>query len=401
MIGYLRKLANKNRVLERFIYAGYLVYEKVYSLLFLIFRMYPVEKNKIVFSAMQGTRYGDNPYYISEVIRNMNKYDVVWLLNPDVTDEVDKGVRRVNNNNLIAVIRELATASVWVDSNMKYSGFLKRRNQLYVQTWHGSYGLKKIGMDLEKNLPLIDKRNFIYNAKNEDLMVSNSRLTSEIYRRAFLYSGYIIEKGSPRNDVLLSNSIQCEAKVRKYFGISNQHIILYAPTFRNDYKTDAMKLDFERLRSTLEKEFGGSWIVLIRLHYKNLKDAAEFIKYTDSILNASNYGIMQDLLAVSDILITDYSSCMFDFATTRKPCFIYASDLEKYTCERGNYFFMNELPFQLAKNNDELEQIIKEFDGDEYNNKINAFFEKVGLNETGHASEIVANYIMEWTENNL
>lgn len=401
MISFLRKLASENRFFSVLIFVGYWIYEKYRMLLFLFYRRYPIQENKIVFSAMQGERYGDNPYYVSEILRNMDKeYDLVWLLNPNVEDSIDKEIRRVDNRSTLAVIKELATAKVWVDSNMKHSGFLKRKGQLYVQTWHGSYGLKKIGLDLGKNLPPIDKRNFLYNAKREDLMVSNSKRTTEIYRRAFFYSGEIIEKGSPRNDMLLSNPYECETKVREYFNLCNQHIVLYAPTFRNDYKVDNMKLDFERLKQTLEKTRGGEWVVLIRLHYKNLEEASEFIPYSSSIMNASEYGVMQELLSVADILITDYSSCMFDFATTEKPCFIYASDLEKYNHERGNYFSMDELPFPLAENNEQLEKQIVEFDEVEYQSNLKSLFDKVGLNETGHASEAVATYIKNWMEKN-
>ena len=400
MIGYLRRLASKNKYFESLVYCGYLLYEKFQSLIFLLFRVFPIDKNKVVFCAMQGSRYGDNPYYISEVLRNSEKnYDIVWLLNENVDDPVDAGIRRVKHGS-VAAIKELATACVWVDCNMKYSGFLKRKGQKYIQTWHGSYGLKKIGFDLGETMPLIDRRNFIYNAKNEDIMVSNSKRTTEIYQQAFRYRGAIIEQGSPRNDMLLGDLSQYREKVYKYFDLMNDtHIALYAPTYRNDYKTDDMRLDFDRLCMSLEKYYGGKWAVLVRLHYKNIEDAKEFINYSDQVKNATYYGVMQELLAVSDILITDYSSCMFDYATTRKPCFIYASDLKQYINDRGNYFSMDELPFPLAENNDQLEEIIRDFDEKKYAQGLEGLFARVGLNETGHASEAVADYIIDWMDN--
>lgn len=398
MKNFIRKLVGQNPAIERIVYICYLLYEQLRKLFFLFARIHPIDNKKIVICAMQGTRYGDNPFYISEILRNSgNDYEIVWLLNPNVKEELPKGIRRADYSNIFESTKELATAKVWIDSNTKLSGFLKRKGQLYVQTWHGSYGLKKIGMDLGKNLPLIDRRNFLYNSKNEDIMVSNSRRTSEIYRDAFGYKGNIIEKGSPRNDMLLSNAEDYSEKVRSYFGLSeDKKLVLYAPTFRNDYRTDSMKLDFERLISDLEKKFSGEWVVLVRLHYKNLEDAKEFIEYSDRIINATDYGVMQELLAVVDVLITDYSSCMFDFATTEKPCFIYASDLEKYDKERGNYYSMEELPFPLATNNDELENVIGNYDKVSYINSLHELFDKVGLNETGKASEAVADYIIAW-----
>lgn len=395
MISFLRKLAGKNKFFETIVYFGFLIYEMKTRLIFIFFGRKPIENKKIVITAMQGTRYGDNPYYISEVLRQSNNgYDIVWLLKESVEDQVDKGIRRVNYDDTFASIKELATAHVWIDCNMKYSGFIKRKKQIYIQTWHGSYGLKKIGFDLGDKISLIDKRNMLYNSKRTDIMLSNSQKTTEIYKRAFGYNGEMIEKGSPRNDMLLNDNPDIDLKVRKYFGLSEDiNIVLYAPTYRNDYSTDSMKLDFYRLKHSLENRFGGTWVILIRLHYKNMCEAKDFIKYDEWLKNATDYGVMQELLVASRVLVTDYSSCMFDFATTKKTCFIYASDLEKYNHDRGNYFAMDELPFPMASTNDELDNIINNFEKECYVSDLDKLFEKVGLNETGVSSLAVAEYV--------
>lgn len=377
-----------------------MIYEKGVSLIFLLMRLIPVNDKKIVFTSAKGKRYGDNPMYISdELLKRRKGYNLVWLVDKKVDVSIPDEIRRVDYT-FKNVAYELATSKVWVDSNMKYSGFLKRKNQLYVQTWHGSYGLKKIAGDLGDKLPYIDRRNHKYNAKRIDIMVSNSKKTTEIYRNAFWYSGEILEYGSPRNDIFFENSEYIRNKVDTALGTAGKRIVLYAPTFRNDYRTDDLNLDYDRLLAVLSDKFGGEWMVLVRLHPNNIADAKDFIKYTNRIINATNYSIMQDLLLASDVLITDYSSCMFDFISTGKKCFIYASDLEKYDHERGYYFKMSELPFPLAQNNDELEENIKTFDEDKYNSKIEMLFKFVGLNETGHASEKVADYIEEWMANN-
>lgn len=90
---------------------------------------------------------------------------------------------------------------------------------------------------------------------------------------------------------------------------------------------------------------------------------------------------------------------MFDFATTKKPCFLYATDIERYNAERGNYFELDELPFPLAENNKQLEEVISFFDQEAYIRELDKLFSEVGLNETGHASEKVADYIEEWMVN--
>lgn len=400
LLDKIKRFATRNKITYQIIYICFVLHEKFLSFLYLLMRMYPINKKKIVFCSAKGVRYGDNPMYISdELIRRNKDYEIVWLLDKSVRVDLPIEVKRCNYD-LISVIYELATAKVWVDSNLKYSGFLKRKGQLYIQTWHGSYGLKKIAGDLGDKLSQIDKRNHKYNAKRTDIMISNSMRTTEIYRRAFGYKGRILEYGSPRNDLFFRDIKRCSEKVNNYFRLTTQSIVLYAPTFRNDYRTDDLKIDYERLREVLNRKFGGEWIVLIRLHPFNLIDADDFMEYTDTVLNASEYSIMQELLVASDILITDYSSCMFDFATTKKPCFLYATDVARYEAERGNYFRLDELPFPVAENNEQLEKVILTYNPIKYEKELSMLFDKVGLNETGHASEKVADYIEEWMADN-
>ena len=103
---------------------------------------------------------------------------------------------------------------------------------------------------------------------------------------------------------------------------------------------------------------------------------------------------MQELIAASDFLITDYSSCMFDMAISGKPCILYVPDIKEYTAnERALYFNLDELPFPIALNMKELYEKIKSFDFDMYQNRIKAFLDSVGNYEDGHATERVAKYI--------
>lgn len=396
----IRKFAAKNKITYYIIFILFIVYEKVQSCLYIVLRVFPIDNNKIVFCSAQGKRYGDNPMYISDELLNRKKnYKIVWLLKKEVREEIPAGVKRVNYN-FFTKAYELVTAKVWVDSNWKCAGVLKRKEQLYIQTWHGSYGLKKIGMDLGKRLSLIDKRNYKHNKKIIDLMLTNSKKTTEIYKSAFEYNGKILEYGSPRNDVLFQNTEKICSKVRKYFNLQNQKIVLYAPTFRNNYRLDEFRLDYERLAWNLHRKYGGEWVVLVRLHPNNLGDAKKVTIYNETVKNASEYSIMQDLIVASDILITDYSSCMFDFVTTGKTVFLYATDVEQYRKERDYYFELEELPFPLAQNNEQLEKNILEFDENEYRINVKKLFEKVGLCESGEASQKAADYIENWIEDN-
>lgn len=308
--------------------------------------------------------------------------------------ELPEGIRR-KDYNPFSMAYELATANVWIDSNTKPIGTLKRKGQYYIQTWHGSYGLKKMYGDIPDKINLFDECNIKYNSKIEDLFVSNSRFYSEIYHRAFWYDGEILECGSPRNDIFFNEEFECTDKVKKYFHTEDKRMLLYAPTYRNDFKTDAYKIDFDRLIDNLEKKFGGAWVVLVRLHPHNIMDASDFLTYNDKIINATDYSVMQELLVACDILISDYSSCMFDFVTTKKPCFMYASDAKKYKDEHDFYFDIYNLPFPLAENNDEMENVIMNFEDGEYKANLEKMFEKVGLCESGKACKAVVKWIKE------
>ena len=376
------------------VYCAFFVYSVFFSILCLAMRVFPIKK-KIVCCNMKGKRYGDNPkYVIDEIVKRGLDYEIVWLLKEDDI-ELPTEIRRVPYN-ILSIAYELATAKIWIDSNTKQYGTLKRKNQLFIQTWHGSYGLKKVYGDIPEKITSIDKKTMRYNSKITDLMISNSCQTSEIYRRAFWYKGEILECGSPRNDIFFENEEKYKEKVSSYFKIQGKKIALYAPTFRNNFATDVFKLDYVKLKTNLEKKYGGEWVVLVRLHPNNIADADTFMTYNDEIINATGYSVMQELLVASDVLITDYSSCMFDFVTTGKKCFLYATDVEEYRKERDYYFDLNELPFPLAENNDEMEYNILNFDEIEYKKGLEKLFKQVGLCESGIASGQVVDYIENW-----
>lgn len=394
MIDRIKRFSNKNKLCYYLIYALFNLYGIFFSILCIIMRIFPIKENKIVCCNMKGKRYGDNPKYIADEILKRNlDYEIVWLMKSMEDVELPEGIRPVKYSPVL-VAYQLATAKIWIDSNTKPLGVRKRKGQYYIQTWHGSYGLKKMYGDIPDKISLFDKRNIQYNSKIQDLFVSNSDFYSEIYRRAFWYQGEILKCGSPRNDIFFTENQQCLQRVRDFFNIKNKKIALYAPTYRNDFELDAYRLDFERLKSNLAKRFGGEWVILVRLHPHNMIDAEKFLEYTDSVINATTYSVMQELLVASDILISDYSSCMFDFVTTKKPCFMYASDAAKYKEEHDFYFNIYELPFPLAENNDEMEQRILQFDDASYRKELEKMFDKVGLCESGTA----CSQVVEWME---
>ena len=114
----------------------------------------------------------------------------------------------------------------------------------------------------------------------------------------------------------------------------------------------------------------------------------------ENVINVTRYDDIQELLAISDILISDYSSLMFDFTITKRLCFLYVPDLEEYQSkDRKLYFNVKELPFKIAKSNDELIDKIVNFSNEEYNKSLELFLNKIGSYENGKASQKIAELI--------
>lgn len=395
MIEQIKRLIKKNRLFYYFTCAAYCVCCALMAGLYMAMRVFPMKKNKIVCCNMKGKRYGDNPKYIvDEILRQGLDYEIVWLMKEEYDADLPNGVRRAKFNTLSCAY-ELATAKFWIDSNTKPLGTLKRKGQYYIQTWHGSYGLKKMYGAIPDKINFFDRCIVRYNSRIMDLLLSNSKFSTKIYREAFWYDGEMLECGCPKNDIFFEDPMNYKEKVRMFFHFKEEKLALYAPTFRDDYRTEDMYMDFERLSDNLQQRFGGEWVILIRLHPNNMRDAEKFITYTKRVVNATDYSVMQELLVACDVLISDYSSCMFDFVTKKAPCFMFATDAQRYKAERDFYFNLRDLPFPLAENEEELENNILGFQEDKYLEDLERLFAKVGLCEDGNAGKQATEWIRQ------
>ena len=139
---------------------------------------------------------------------------------------------------------------------------------------------------------------------------------------------------------------------------------------------------------------GESVTVLVRMHPNLIGkvNTSHLVAY-DGVHDATRYHDMQELLSVADMLITDYSSSMFDFAMQGRPCMLYATDANAY--DRGFYFDLKELPFPLAESEEQLLASIEGFNHEAYTSRLKTFFtERVGLKENGHAAEALAEWMV-------
>ena len=357
-------------------------------------RLLPIQSNKIVVSNFYGRGYGDNlKPIVDELLQREEELDIVWLTADDAAAKsLPAGVRAVPYTTWNR-IRELCTAKIWLDNNRK-GARVKKKGQWYLQTWHG-FALKRIEKDAEETLPVGYADYAARDSAQTDLIVSNSDLMTRIYRESFWYSGEVAQYGSPRNDVLFAPSGEVRQKVCDALHVpQDRRMVLYAPTFRADESMDAYDVEYPRLCRALQERFGGEWIVLIRLH-PHVMEKAKDLKF-DGVctFDATRYDDMQELLAAADAVVSDYSSLMFDYGLTKRPCFQFATDIEAYQKDRNFYFPLTEMPFPLAENNDALEQAVLGWQQEDAERRWNAFCKQFGIQEDGKASARCADWIL-------
>lgn len=361
-----------------------------------VFNCLPIKKNKIFLFSYYGSQYGDSPKYITEhILKNYpkDKFDVVWAFN-DLQDKAHlNGFRKVKTMSL-RYFYELSTSKVIITNFRTTDLFLKRKNQYYIQTWHSSLRLKQIEKDAEESLP----KQYIQMAKKDslkcDLLLSGCEYSTQIFKRAFWYKGDIFEYGIPRNDLLFHNNSLLRSYVLQKLNIeAGKKVVLYAPTFRKGNSLEVYNLNYAKVIEKLKSKFQGEWVLLVKLHPHLLNKTGQLLE-DNNVIDVTSYDDIQELLSISDVLITDYSSLMFDYSITQRPCFLYVPDVREYIKkDRNLYFDLNELPFINAESNDDLLDQIMHFDEKEYRQNLRIFIKRVGSYENGNAGENLLKHI--------
>lgn len=360
-------------------------------------KIIPVDKRLILFESGIGKQYGDSPKNIYEEILNQQlDYKKVWVYNKNhrFKDNHTKKIKRLSPQYYYYLLK----AGYWVN-NQNFPSYLKKRPETtYLQTWHGT-PLKKMLNDIEevhgRSDDYIER---VSNAvKNWDYLISPSRYATNAFRSAFRYNGEILETGYPRNDLFYKgNNLEVIEKVKNNLKLfEGKKVILYAPTFRDDQTSNNSKFLFDVNMDLhkMKEQLGGEYIVLLRMHVviSNKLEIDESLE--DFVKNASSYPDIQELLLLADILITDYSSVMFDFANTGKPMLFYTYDLDNYRDNiRGFYMnFESEAPGPLVFNTNELIENINNIKHVKlaYQEKYNLFQKRFCLLEDGMASQRV------------
>lgn len=362
----------------------------------MLFRIIPVKENRILFYSYSGKDCSDSPRCIAEHLRQVNPdIEIIWAVKggrKKIKEQIDGQVIEYNS---LAHIYYGTTAKVIVTNTGPYKAIKYRNSQVIINTWHGGGAYKKTGMDN----PYKNKYQYLYNKNlgqsGVTLFVSSSKLfTKYVIQGAFNYKGDVIECGLPRNDQLFDYKRIKENsdKVRKYYRLDpDMKIVLYAPTWRNYVLDEFEQLNVSDLLNSLEKRFGGKWKFIYRGH--NLSNSLNLNEFCDAI-NATDYPEMQELLCATDFLISDYSSCIWDYSILQRPTILFVPDIEKYNEAFAFYTPISTWGFEIAKNNIELNKIICTFDQEQAKLMISTNHEYFGDKESGNATLAIVNYII-------
>lgn len=364
----------------------------------------PIDPNKVFFHT-QESKYTCNPKYIcEELMRKYPDVDIVWRVTSKINSGVPKGLRTVKLNSY-QYFKEIFSSNVIVTNSFLYVGqpFSLKKGQTLIETWHGSLGIKRHDKnaikDSKKRVRALEAT-----GKMTDYCISNSSLETGSLRSTYWSKNTILELGHARNDLFFPHYAEERRGLRKKFYIewgldADTKTVMYAPTFRDDKNFDCYNVDFSRMVDALGKRFGGKWCVLLRYHpslAKMYKEKNASLECDNArIIDVTEHPDMQELIAVTDVGVTDYSSWIYDFVLLRRPGFIFATDIEQYNNERGFYYPIEETPFPIATNNEELVQNILDFDNEKYLQRVEVFLADKGCVEDGHASERAVELIMK------
>lgn len=358
------------------------------------YKKLPLQNDKIVMSSYDGMGYRCNCKYIAERLRK-DKVPVklVWLVSDNSVDDLPDGIPKAVINSP-RFYREVLTAKVYITNTVHLLYEHKREGQYFINTWHG-YGPFKL-TEGDVNRDAASRERYAQSNGASDLFLTASSFYTGIYRRSFYYQGEVLECGAPRNDVFFSANGFGE-KIRQLYRIPQEKgIVLYAPTYRalDGDTLERYKPDWERILDAFQKRFGKEYVVVYKLHHYMQKLVSQKGLY-ESAVEATFYPDIQELLAAADIVITDYSSLMWDFSLQRRPVFLYQNDEDAYTNDRGFYAPVSEWPYPKAHSQEELAEQILCFDEEQYREELDAFLKKYGSCDDGHASERVVKRILE------
>ena len=360
-------------------------------------KLVPVKKNRVLFYSFVGNQYSCSPKYICNYINKEcpGAYDMIWAFrDPEkFRSQVPAGVKVIKYQSPAFFMAHLS--SKYMISNVfPYHLIPKKKNQVMINTWHGGGAYKKVGLTANTSDPRSYAATIRYWQKNTSVYLSSSRLFTKYFiREGMQYKGEVLNTGLPRNDILFSDAAvreKIQTKVRQALGLSSDtKWVLYAPTYRKDDALVHFTFDADRLKAALAARFGGEWAVVTRVHHLTKK------KIEGDTVDAGGYPDMQELLLSCDMLISDYSSSIWDDCLMKKPCLLYAYDLDLYRDKTSFFVDIMDWGFPVCETFDGLLSAIGTFDADAFKEAMARHYEMLGGYDNGTGCRQVLEYMQK------
>lgn len=361
-----------------------------------IYVFIPKHRNQILFASFGGRQFNDSPKAIYDEIckrEAFKHWELVWtFVEPNLID-IPRG-KKIKMDSP-AFFWALLQSRVWVsNSGMDRDIFLNLKNVIKIETWHGT-PLKKICGDEHQNT-MGGKREIKGKPDNKTIRCAQSEFDQKLFQRLFhATKESILLCDLPRNDELLTYTKTKKQFVREKLNIDNEKkVILYTPTYReylwdaNGNNLIAPPIHFEKWKRSL----GANYVLLFRAHYAI--GTVLNIENNDFVIDVSSYPNLNDLYVISDMMISDYSSCFFDYSILDRPMFCFAYDLNEYQEKRGLYFDLEEtLPCKIHLTEDSLLSDIESIDMLKAIEATKLFHHKFAP-FAGRASETIVNEIL-------
>ena len=318
----------------------------------------PIEPDLAVFASYWYRGYSCNPRAIYEKLREEAPWvRGVWVVKREHAGSMPPGVDYVVPSTR-DYYRLIARAKYFVNNANFPNELVKRAGTIHVQTHHGT-PLKTMGLDLREAYFAGGRMNFdrlLERVARWDYSISSNAFSTEIWSRVYPGRYETLEVGYPRNDALV-NATQAEVEaIRERLGVPpGQRAILFAPTHREYLPDYVPTVDLAQLA----EELGPAFVILARLHYF-YSEAVSAQAGSGGIVDVTGHPSIEDLCLAADVLLTDYSSLMFDYAVLDRPIVIHAPDWETYREKRGTYFdLLAEPPGIVTRTDEELADALR------------------------------------------
>lgn len=353
----------------------------------------PLVENLVLFESFQGRNVGDNPLDIYWQLRRQRPdLEIVWAVAGDV--QAPEGARGVEWGSP-QWMHLLATAKYLVN-NANYPWFFRKApGQVYLQTWHGT-PLKKLGRDVPGvSLTVGYQATMEREARSWDYLIAPNQFFADVFPKSFNFAGNTILTGYPRNDRLSKIAPEIRQEIRERFGVTDpdEKLVMYAPTWRDYKRTAGGNWDTVNYLDPNIKLPDG-FRLLFRGHHNTLDAHSNSV--AGNAIDATKHPDVTDLYIAADVLVTDFSSVMFDFSVTGKPMLFLAPDLDRYRAERGLYLdYEAEVPGPILKTDADLIDALKHLDqiNQTYQSKYQAWQSRFNSLEDGQSAERVVSIV--------